>query len=598
MSTLEPAAQSKPPGGFKLWLSQLQMKHGRKLVIALPYIWLILLFLLPFLIVFKISLAEMARAIPPYTELMEWADGQLSITLNLGNFLQLTDDPLYFDAYLQSLQVAAISTICCLLIGYPLAWAVAHSKPSTRNILLLLVILPSWTSFLIRVYAWMGILKNNGVLNNFLLWLGVIDQPLTILHTNFAVYIGIVYAYVPFMVLPIYTALIRIDYSLVEAALDLGARPLKTFFTVIMPLTKGGIIAGSMLVFIPAVGEFVIPELLGGPDSIMIGRVLWQEFFNNRDWPVASAVAIIMLLLLIVPIMWFHKHQQKMRGRTRMNNLPVVRSPWRIVILLLGFTFLYAPMLMLVIYSFNSSKLVTVWAGWSTRWYGELLRDDAMMSAVGLSLTIAACAATAAAILGTIAAVVLVRFGRFRGSNGFAFMITAPLVMPDVITGLSLLLLFVALAHAIGWPADRGMLTIWLAHVTFCTAYVAVVISSRLRELDRSIEEAAMDLGATPLKVFFVITLPMIMPAIISGWLLAFTLSLDDLVIASFVSGPGATTLPMLVFSSVRMGVNPEINALATLILGAVGIVGFIAWYLMARAEKQRIRDIQRARRG
>ena len=174
MSTLEPAAQSKPPGGFKLWLSQLQMKHGRKLVIALPYIWLILLFLLPFLIVFKISLAEMARAIPPYTELMEWADGQLSITLNLGNFLQLTDDPLYFDAYLQSLQVAAISTICCLLIGYPLAWAVAHSKPSTRNILLLLVILPSWTSFLIRVYAWMGILKNNGVLNNFLLWLGCI----------------------------------------------------------------------------------------------------------------------------------------------------------------------------------------------------------------------------------------------------------------------------------------------------------------------------------------------------------------------------------------------------------------------------------------
>ena len=245
-----------------------------------------------------------------------------------------------------------------------------------------------------------------------------------------------------------------------------------------------------------------------------------------------------------------------------MNNLPVVRSPWRILILLLGFTFLYAPMLMLVIYSFNSSKLVTVWAGWSTRWYRELFHDDAMMSAVGLSLTIAACAATAAVILGTIAAVVMVRFGRFRGSNGFAFMITAPLVMPDVITGLSLLLLFVALGHSIGWPSDRGMLTIWLAHVTFCTAYVAVVISSRLRELDHSIEEAAMDLGAAPLKVFFVIT------------------------------------LPMLVFSSVRMGVNPEINALATLILGVVGIVGFIAWYLMARAEKQRVRDIQRARSG
>ena len=595
MSTLEPPARVKKPGGFALWLARMQMAHGRKLVIAMPYIWLILLFLLPFLIVFKISLAEMARAIPPYTDLWEWADGQLTLTLNLGNFLQLTDDPLYFEAYLQSLQVAAISTICCLLMGYPLAWAVAHSKPSTRNILLLLVILPSWTSFLIRVYAWMGILKNNGILNNFLLWLGVIDQPLTILHTNLAVYIGIVYAYLPFMVLPIYTALTRIDYSLVEASLDLGARPLKTFFSVIVPLTKGGIIAGSMLVFIPAVGEFVIPELPG----------------QHHDWPRAVAGVLQQPRLAgglgggdrhvtaadradhVVP-----QTSAETDGRPRMNNLPVVRSPWRIAILIIGFTFLYAPMLMLVIYSFNSSKLVTVWAGWSTRWYSELFHDDAMMSAVGLSLTIAALAATMACVLGTIAALVMVRFGRFRGANGFAFMITAPLVMPDVITGLSLLLLFVALAHAIGWPADRGMLTIWLAHVTFCTAYVAVVISSRLRELDRSIEEAAMDLGATPLKVFFIITLPMIMPAVISGWLLAFTLSLDDLVIASFVSGPGATTLPMLVFSSVRMGVNPEINALASIILGVVGIVGFIAWYLMARAEKQRVRDIQRARRG
>ncbi|WP_213992091.1 putrescine ABC transporter permease PotH [Sodalis sp. dw_96] len=296
------------------YLTRLQMRHGRKGVIFLPYLWLLLLFMLPFLIVFKISLADMARAIPPYTSLVTWVEGKLDISLNLANFMQLLDDPLYIEAYLQSLQVAAISTFFCLLIGYPMAWAVAHSKPSTRNILLLLVILPSWTSFLIRVYAWMGILKNNGVLNNFLMWLGVIDQPLVILHTNLAVYIGVVYAYLPFMILPIYTALTRLDYSLVEASLDLGARPLKTFFQVIVPLTKGGIIAGSMLVFIPAVGEYVIPELLGGPDSIMIGRILWQEFFNNRDWPVASAVAVVMLVLLIVPIMWFHKHQNKALG--------------------------------------------------------------------------------------------------------------------------------------------------------------------------------------------------------------------------------------------------------------------------------------------
>ncbi|MDH2898901.1 putrescine ABC transporter permease PotH (plasmid) [Rahnella variigena] len=314
MSAISEAPASKPPGGFKAFTGRLQQRHGRKLVILLPLVWFLLLFLLPFLIVFKISFAEMARAIPPYTDLVSWSEGMLDIALNIANYIGLTQDPLYIDAYLQSLQVAAISTLLCLLIGYPLAWAVAHSRTSTRNILLLLVILPSWTSFLIRVYAWIGILKDNGVLNNVLLWLHVIDQPLVILHTNLAVYIGIVYSYLPFMVLPIYTALTRMDYSLVEAAQDLGARPMKTFFKVIMPLTKGGIIAGSMLVFIPAVGEYVIPELLGGPDSNMIGRVLWQEFFNNRDWPVASAVAVVMLLLLIMPILWFQKYQNKELG--------------------------------------------------------------------------------------------------------------------------------------------------------------------------------------------------------------------------------------------------------------------------------------------
>ncbi|MBF7955939.1 putrescine ABC transporter permease PotH [Rahnella victoriana] len=314
MSVISEQPASKPLGGFKAFTGRLQQRHGRKLVILLPLVWFLLLFLLPFLIVFKISFAEMARAIPPYTDLVTWSDGMLDIALNIANYIGLTQDPLYIDAYLQSLQVAAISTLLCLLIGYPLAWAVAHSRTSTRNILLLLVILPSWTSFLIRVYAWIGILKDNGVLNNVLLWLHVIDQPLVILHTNLAVYIGIVYSYLPFMVLPIYTALTRMDYSLVEAAQDLGARPMKTFFKVIMPLTKGGIIAGSMLVFIPAVGEYVIPELLGGPDSNMIGRVLWQEFFNNRDWPVASAVAVVMLLLLIMPILWFQKYQNKELG--------------------------------------------------------------------------------------------------------------------------------------------------------------------------------------------------------------------------------------------------------------------------------------------
>ncbi len=281
-----------------------------------------------------------------------------------------------------------------------------------------------------------------------------------------------------------------------------------------------------------------------------------------------------------------------------MNNIPVSRSWVRPLILFLGFGFLYIPMLVLIIYSFNSSRLVTVWAGWSTQWYGELFRDEMMMKAVGLSVMIAMMAATAAVVLGTIAAFVLTRMGRFKGENGFAFMITAPLVMPEVITGLSLLLLFVAMADILGWPSQRGMSTIWIAHTTFCTAYVAVVVSSRLRELENSIEEAAMDLGARPLKVFFVITLPLIAPAIIAGWLLAFTLSLDDLVIASFVSGPNATTLPMVVFSSVRLGVSPKINALATIIILIVSIIAFIGWWSMARAEKLRAQERAMAARG
>ena len=287
------------------------LPRGRHLVIAFPYAWMVLFFLIPFAIILKISLAETQVAIPPYTSLVEYAEEKLSFVLNLGNYLYLLQDEMYFDSYLQSLQVATISTLLCLLIGYPIAWSIVHSSPSMRNVLLMLVVLPSWTSFLIRVYAWIGILKNNGLLNNFLIYLGVIDEPLQMLHTDFAVYIGIVYAYLPFMILPLYTALMRMDYSLIEAASDLGAKPWKTFLTVLLPLTKSGIVAGSMLVFIPAVGEFVIPELLGGPDSLLIGRVLWQEFFNNRDWPVASAVAVVMLTLLMIPIIWFYRYQRR-----------------------------------------------------------------------------------------------------------------------------------------------------------------------------------------------------------------------------------------------------------------------------------------------
>ena len=265
------------------------------------------------------------------------------------------------------------------------------------------------------------------------------------------------------------------------------------------------------------------------------------------------------------------------------------------VMLWAGLAFIYLPMVILVIYSFNASRLVTVWGGWSVKWYVGLLDNTQLMSAVARSLEIALYTAISAVILGTLAAFVLTRITRFKGRTLFGGLVTAPLVMPEVITGLSLLLLFVLMAQLLGWPEQRGMSTIWIAHTTFCSAYVAVVVSSRLRELDMSIEEAAMDLGARPWKVFFLITVPMIAPSLAAGAMMSFALSLDDLVLASFVSGPGATTLPMEIFSAVRLGVKPEINAVASLILLAVSFATFLAWFFAHRAEEKRKKAMQQA---
>lgn len=268
------------------------------------------------------------------------------------------------------------------------------------------------------------------------------------------------------------------------------------------------------------------------------------------------------------------------------------------VMLIVGLIFIYLPLVIMVIYSFNASKLVTVWGGWSTKWYGSLWENTQLISAVLRSLEIAFYTALSAVALGTMAAFVLTRINRFHGKALFASMVTAPLVMPEVITGLSLLLLFVALNNVIGWPVERGMMTIWIAHTTFTSSYVAILVSSRLQELDISMEEAAMDLGAKPWKVFFQITIPMITPSLIAGGMMAFALSLDDLVLASFVSGPGATTLPMEIFSSVRLGVKPEINAIASIILLCVSLFTFTTWFVMARAEKRRKKEVYQSKKA
>lgn len=291
----------------------------RAIVVGVPYLWLAVFFLAPFAIVLKISLSEIALSQPPYSpsftfESISGFFDKLS-QFTLANYQWLASDPLYINSYLSSVWIAAVATVIALVIGYPFAYGMAQAPRAYRTLLVLLTILPFWTSFLIRVYAWIGILNGDGLLNQFLLWLGVISEPLVILNTNAAVYIGIVYSYLPFMVLPIYASLERMDPRLIEAANDLGCPPIKAFWTITLPLSLPGVLAGVMLVFIPAVGEFVIPDLLGGSETLMIGRTLWSEFFSNRDWPVSSAVAIILLLVLVVPMVWFQRLQARARGR-------------------------------------------------------------------------------------------------------------------------------------------------------------------------------------------------------------------------------------------------------------------------------------------
>lgn len=280
---------------------------GRKLVIGIPLLFLLSFFLFPFLIVFKISVSEMDNVV--FKELFSWTEGVLQLKVKLGNYIYIAQDDLYFRTYLSSLKFATITTVICLFVAYPFAYFIALSTPEKRPALLMLVMLPFWTSFLLRVYAWKMLLADNGVFNNIALGAGLISEPLKMMNTPFSLVLGMVYTYLPFMILPLYANLVKMDLRLLEAALDLGATSWQAFWRITVPLSKSGIIAGSMLVFIPCVGEFVIPELLGGPQTLMIGRVLWDEFFSNNDWPMAATVAVVMVLLIIVPLAWFNKYQ-------------------------------------------------------------------------------------------------------------------------------------------------------------------------------------------------------------------------------------------------------------------------------------------------
>lgn len=316
---------------FSVLKKKLTIKPGRGLVIGIPYVWLLVLFLIPFAIVLKISFAEQELAIPPYSPLISSDPdmGRLNIALNYLNYSDIFQNfwsslaeilnpfsdgrgqNIYLLTYWLSVKTALTTTLICLLLGYPIAYAISRAHPSIRNGLLLAIMLPFWTSFLLRVYAWMGLLGHNGIINNLLLDYGIISEPLNLFYNSFSLNLVMVYAYLPFMILPLYTQLAKLDHRLLEAASDLGAGPIKAFLTITLPLSKTGIIAGSMLVFVPAVGEFVIPELVGGPENLMIGKVLWQAFFDQNNWPLASAVAVVMVLLLVIPIVLFHRHENR-----------------------------------------------------------------------------------------------------------------------------------------------------------------------------------------------------------------------------------------------------------------------------------------------
>ena len=576
-------------------LVTLRWLTGRNAVIAVPALFLTAAFLIPFLIVLRISLSDMDTAGSPFGGLLSYVDGIVVLKVKVANYLFIAADELYLLTYLSSIKYAAITTAICLFIGYPFAYFMARARPSTRPILMMLVMLPFWTSFLLRVYAWKGILANHGLLNDLLIALGVVTEPVQMMNTSFSLVVGMVYAYLPFMILPLYANLVKMDLRFLEAAADLGATPLQAFWRITVPLSKSGIIAGAMLVFIPSVGEYVIPELLGGPETLMIGRVLWDEYFTNNDWAMASSVTVLVILLILVPMAIFNKYKtDQTRGRETMNGRTFLQRWFGRGWLSLGYLFLYLPIIVLIVFSFNSSRQDMVWTGFSLRWYQELMSDTEIISGFGLSLKIAFMSATSSVVLGTFAAFALVNYQRFKGRTLFSSMVSAPLVMPEVIIGLSLLLMLVSMQKVFGFP-ERGVATIWLGHTLLGMAYAAVVVQSRLQEMSKSLAEAAMDLGCRAHQVFFLVTLPNITQALASAWLLTFTLSLDDVVLSAFLSGPGSTTMPLVIFSRARLGLDPRVNAIAALTILVVTVAVIVYAVMLARSDRRRRRQLSAA---
>lgn len=495
----------------------------------------------------------------------------VKMVFTLDNYTRLLD-PLYFEVLLHSLNMALIATLACLVLGYPFAWFLAKLPHKVRPLLLFLLIVPFWTNSLIRIYGLKIFLSTKGYLNEFLLWLGVIDTPIRIMFTPSAVIIGLVYILLPFMVMPLYSSIEKLDKPLLEAARDLGASKLQTFIRIIIPLTMPGIIAGCLLVMLPAMGLFYVADLMGGAKNLLIGNVIKVQFLNIRDWPFGAATSITLTIVmgLMLLVYWRASRLLNKKGGTRMIGR-LLRGGFMTAI----YAYLYIPIIILIVNSFNSSRFGINWQGFTTKWYSLLMNNDSLLQAAQHSLTMAVFSATFATLIGSLTAVALYRY-RFRGKPFVSGMLFVVMMSPDIVMAISLLVLFMLLG------IQLGFWSLLFSHITFCLPFVVVTVYSRLKGFDVRMLEAAKDLGASEFTILRKIILPLAMPAVAAGWVLSFTLSMDDVVVSSFVTGPSYEILPLKIYSMVKVGVSPEVNALATILL-VLSLVMVIASQLIAR---------------
>lgn len=522
------------------------MKNG-KLMVAPAMLWLSIFFVIPLLIVVAVSFAGRT----PY--------GQIIFEFTLKNYLRFLE-PLYLQIFADTLIVAVITTVATIIMGYPLAYFIARLPKKWQQPGLILVMIPFWINFLIRSYAWVIILRTQGVVNTFLMKLGLIEQPLQMLYNDAAVMLGMIYALLPFMVLPIYVSIEQLDLRLLEAASDLGASPMTAFRKITLPLTMPGIAAGTILVFISSLGMFVVPDVMGGAKSALIGNLIQNQFLAARDWPFGSALSIVLAVMSLVLIILTTRLCSRRKEGLKMQK--TWRSHLLLAYSLVILAFLYLPLLILALYSFNESRINAVWTGFTLDWYASLFQNRRVLEALMNSLFIAVISTVVSTVLGTIAAIALNRY-QYKCKPVINGLLYLPILIPEIVMGLSLLVLFAQT------QVPLGKVTLILAHITFCLSFVVITVNARLEGMRHELEQAAMDLYATPFQTFRYVTLPLAMPGIIAGALIAFTLSIDDFIISFFVAGPNSTTLPLYIYAMVKRGISPEINALSTLLMFA-----------------------------